>query len=263
MKRREMIRQCTAAAAMLPAAGWAAQAAAPEAAAEKTELRMIAERAAWRDVPQMVKLDGRMRALVEAAALSALGARGALRASLDHALDAGVKPLDLREAIVQTSPYAGAARALDAEAVLREALAARGLSADLPPAGTVTDETRLEAGLEVQSRIFGGADGNRIRNMIAGLAEEERPLRHALLTGHCFGDFYTRTVLALAERELLTFAVLAALGGCDPQVRAHVGGNLAVGNIRGMLLDAIAVMCPWIGFPKTLNALDAVKAIAK
>lgn len=253
MNRRNFIQTSAAAAAVLPAAAFA------ESSRPATELTEIAGRVAWRDVPGMVTLDARTRGLIEAAALSALGAKRPLALSFEHSLDAGVKPVELREAVVQTSPYAGAGRAMDAEDVLYEVLERRGLSTDLPRAGTVTDADRLEKGLAAQTGIFGDA----INRMIAGLAPEERPIKHALLTGHCFGDFYTRGVLTLKERELLTFVTIAALGGCDPQVRAHVGGNLALGTTRGTLLEAIAVMNTWIGFPKTLNAVEAVNAVAK
>jgi alkylhydroperoxidase/carboxymuconolactone decarboxylase family protein YurZ len=68
--------------------------------------------------------------------------------------------------------------------------------------------------------------------------------------------------LELPTRELLTFALLAALGGCDPQVRGHVAGNLNVGNGRPLLIDVITVILPFIGYPRALNALAAVNEIA-
>ena len=50
------------------------------------------------------------------------------------------------------------------------------------------------------------------------------------LSAYCFGDFYTRKFLPIHERELLTFSILASQGGCEGQVKAHVGGNATVGN---------------------------------
>jgi len=41
------------------------------------------------------------------------------------------------------------------------------------------------------------------------------------LPANCFGDHYTRTGLDLPTRELITLAVLAALGGCEPAERAE------------------------------------------
>jgi 4-carboxymuconolactone decarboxylase len=52
--------------------------------------------------------------------------------------------------------------------------------------------------------------------------------------------------------------LLAALGGCDPQVAAHVNGNLNVGNDRAVMIDAITAVLPWMGYPRVLNALRAI-----
>ena len=91
---------------------------------------------------------------------------------------------------------------------------------------------------------------------------DERALMVDLLSGYCFGDTYTRTGLPLKERELLTFVVIASMGGCEPQVKAHALGNLALGTTRSELIDAIVVMVPLIGFPKALNALAMVNEAA-
>ena len=77
----------------------------------------------------------------------------------------------------------------------------------------------------------------------------------------CFGDVYTRKGLDLKNRELLTFSILSALGGCENQVKAHVQGNINVGNSKRNLIDALAQSLPYIGFPRTLNALACVNAV--
>ena len=81
------------------------------------------------------------------------------------------------------------------------------------------------------------------------------------LSANCFGDHLTRTGIDLPERELLTFAMLAALGGCDAQVKGHVAGNLNVGNDRARLLSVLTVLIPFIGYLRTLNALAALDEI--
>ena len=81
------------------------------------------------------------------------------------------------------------------------------------------------------------------------------------LSAYCFGDFYTRKFLPIHERELLTFAILASQGGCEGQVKAHVGGNATVGNGKEVLLAALTVCLPYIGFPRTLNALSCINEV--
>ena len=81
------------------------------------------------------------------------------------------------------------------------------------------------------------------------------------MSANCFGDHYTRGGLDLPTRELLTFAMLVAHGGCDPQVRGHVSANLNVGNDRQLLIDVLTQLLPFIGYPRTLNGLRAVDEV--
>jgi alkylhydroperoxidase/carboxymuconolactone decarboxylase family protein YurZ len=48
----------------------------------------------------------------------------------------------------------------------------------------------------------------------------------------------------------------------DPQVKGHVAANLNVGNDRQTLISVITVLLPFIGYPRTLNALAAINEIA-
>jgi 4-carboxymuconolactone decarboxylase len=82
------------------------------------------------------------------------------------------------------------------------------------------------------------------------------------LAANCFGDNYTRTGIDVPTRELLTFSMLAALGGCDAQVKGHVAANLNVGNERWILIDVLTQLLPFIGYPRMLNALRAVDEVA-
>ncbi len=50
------------------------------------------------------------------------------------------------------------------------------------------------------------------------------------LAENCFGDYYTRTGLSLAQREMITFCFLMAQGGCEPQLTGHAKGNMNMGN---------------------------------
>jgi 4-carboxymuconolactone decarboxylase len=81
------------------------------------------------------------------------------------------------------------------------------------------------------------------------------------LTANCFGDHYTRTGIDVPTRELLTLSMLVSLGGCDAQVKGHVAANLNVGNDRARLIDVLTQLLPFIGYPRTLNALRAVDAV--
>ena len=66
----------------------------------------------------------------------------------------------------------------------------------------------------------------------------------------------------MPTRELLTFSMLVALGGCDPQVKGHVAANVHVGNDRTRLIEVATQLLPFIGYPRTLNALRAIDEAA-
>ena len=87
-----------------------------------------------------------------------------------------------------------------------------------PPTRPVhqTAETRAEEGLAVQKQIVGDQGVDRL---YATAPDDEQHIQR-FLSANCFGDHYTRTGIDLATRELLTFVLLAAHGGCDPQVKA-------------------------------------------
>ena len=88
-------------------------------------------------------------------------------------------------------------------------------------------------------------------------------LRHIqeYLSANCFGDFYTRKGLDLKTMELLTFAMILSLGGCEPQLKGHVQGNLNVGNGRQVMIDAVTQLLPYVGYPRTLNAIRCINEV--
>lgn len=75
------------------------------------------------------------------------------------------------------------------------------------------------------------------------------------LSANCFGDYVSRGGLDAKVRELLTFSMLLTLGGCEPQLRGHIQGNLNVGNDKRTLLAVVTQLLPYTGYPRTLNAI--------
>ena len=59
----------------------------------------------------------------------------------------------------------------------------------------------------------------------------------------------------------MTFCILLALGGCEPQLKGHIVGNLMVGNDKKVLLDAVTQTLPYVGYPRTLNAIACLNEI--
>lgn len=173
-------------------------------------------------------------------------------------LKAGVDPIAVKEAVYQTAPYVGVGRVKEALKGVNEAMKDAGVRLPLASQTTVNDQNRLAKGIEVQTAIFGDA----ITQMHKNAAEPMKPLMIDDLSGYCFGDFYTRTGMSVKDRELVVFAAIAALGGCEAQLKAHAGANLKEGATKQNLVDALQVAVPLNGFPRTLNAVAVVNSIA-
>ena len=78
------------------------------------------------------------------------------------------------------------------------------------------------------------------------------------LADNCVGDYYTRKGLTLAEREMITFCFLSAQGGCEPQLIAHSKGNMNMGNDKEFLIKVVLQCVPYIGYPRSLNAINCI-----
>jgi len=204
------------------------------------------------------RLDTRTRLMVQLAALIGGQALGEYRVMLGAALTAGVTPVEVKEIVYQAVPYAGMGKVFDFVHATNDVLTERGVQLPLNGQATTTQDTRAAHGRAVQERIVGA---DRVERMYAGAAEDELHFQR-FLSANCFGDYLTRSGIDVPVRELLTFAMLAALGGCDLQVRSHVAANLNVGNDRELLISVITVLLPFIGYPRTLNALAAINEIA-
>ena len=139
-----------------------------------------------------------------------------------------------------------------------DVLTERGVELPLPGQSTTTPETRAEKGLALQKQIVGAGT---VDAMYTNAPDDEQHIQR-LLSANCFGDHYTRTGIDVPTRELLTLAMLISLGGADPQVKGHVAANLHVGNDRATVLAVITQLLPFVGYPRTLNALRALDEIA-
>lgn len=172
---------------------------------------------------------------------------------LPKALDAGLTPVMVKEMVYQAVDYLGIGRVMPFLSATNDILTARGVHLPLPAQATTDMENRLEKGAEAQAEIFG------------------EHMKEAWKAGHinrrlaanCFGDYYTRGGLDLKQRELITFCFLAAQGGCEPQLTAHARGNMNLGNDKDFLIRVVSQCLPYIGYPRSLNAVSCVNKAAE
>ena len=187
------------------------------------------------------------------AALIGSQAAEAFQEILPQAFKNGVTPVMAKEIVYQATDYVGYGRMLPFLRITNAVLADRGVPLPLAGQATTTLETRLEKGARAQAEMFG------------------KQMKEAWKAGHinrwlaanCFGDYYTRTGLTLDQREMITFCFLMAQGGCEPQLTAHAKGNMNMGNDQAFLVRVVSQCLPYIGYPRSLNAIACINQANK
>lgn len=199
------------------------------------------------------ELDDQTRYMAILSALIGCQGKEAFRMILPKALEAGVMPVMVKEIVYQSVDYVGFGRMLPFLEITNQVLEEGGIPLPLENQGTTTAENRLEKGAEAQAEIFG------------------EQMKEAWKAGHinrwlaanCFGDYYTRKGLDLAQREMITFCFLMGQGGCEPQLTAHAKGNMNLGNDKAFLTRVVSQCLPYIGYPRSLNAITCINQAAE
>ena len=195
------------------------------------------------------QLEPKTRYLVVLAALIVCQGEAAYREILPKALEAGLSPVAVKETVYQATDYLGYGRMLPFLNATNEVFADGNIPLPLPGQATTTMENRLEKGAEAQAEIFGEQMKEAWKNGHI----------NRWLAANCFGDFYTRTGLDLPQREMITFCFLMAQGGCEPQLIAHAKGNMNLGNDKDFLIRVVSQCLPYIGYPRSLNAISCIQ----
>ena len=81
-----------------------------------------------------------------------------------------------------------------------------------------------------------------------------------ILQGYIFGDVCFTGSLDNRLRELVTVTVLTTLSTL-PQLKAHVQASLNAGCTPVEIREAVYQCAPFIGFPKTLNAISTMNEV--
>ena len=198
-------------------------------------------------------LDDRTRFMAILATLLGCQGMDEFQAMLPAALNFGVTPIEVKEIVYQAVAYLGIGRVFPFLKITNDVLEERGVELPLPSQETTTIENRREAGTQAQIDIF----GENMQDFWKSGPEESRHINY-WLAANCFGDYYTRTGLDYKQREMITFCFLAAQGGCEPQLISHAAANMKIGNSKAFLLKIISQCLPYIGYPRSLNALRCV-----
>ncbi|MEC0283298.1 carboxymuconolactone decarboxylase family protein [Terribacillus saccharophilus] len=81
-----------------------------------------------------------------------------------------------------------------------------------------------------------------------------------ILSRFIFGEVFYQGNLIDKHRELITLVVLAT-NQTLPQLKAHVDAALNIGLTPIEIKEAVYQCVPYIGFPKTLNAINEINDV--
>ena len=193
------------------------------------------ENFAFDEVIHQGDLDERTRMMAILAAL--LGCQGidAFEEMVEGALNLGVTPVEIKEIVYQGTAYLGFGKVLPFLHKVNDVLKKRGIALPLEGQATTTMEDRLEKGEQTQVDIF----GESMRGFATSGPQESRHINR-WLSDNCFGDYYTRS-------------------GLDHR---HAAGNMMVGNDKAFLIQVLSQCLPYIGYPRSLNALRCINEAA-
>ncbi|MEH1925278.1 carboxymuconolactone decarboxylase family protein [Nostoc sp.] len=221
------------------------------------ELIEVFDNFAFDEVIALSKLDTKTRVVLILASIIGSQAVSEYRVMVDAALNVGVTPIEIKEILYQSVPYVGMAKAFDFVHATNEVMSSRGIQLPLEGQSTTSPETRYDKGLAIQKAVF----GESIDQMYERSPKDQLHIQR-FLSANCFGDYYTRNGVDIKVRELITLSILIALGGVESQIKGHIQGNLNIGNGKDILLDLITQLLPWVGYPRTLNALKCLNEVA-
>ena len=222
------------------------------------EMMAILQKYIFGEVFAVGELDKKTRVMLTVTSWAVQQTLPQLKAHINAALNVGVTPVELREAIYQCAPFIGFPKTLNALAVLNEVFKERGIETPLKSTATVSEDERFEKGLALQKPLY----GDEIEESMEGLPDDMGKDVAKFLTEVCFGDFYTREGLDIKTRELLVVGILVTTGNTSV-LKSHIKGNLKIGNSKENITAAIIQCLPYVGFPNTLAALRTLKEVIK
>ncbi|WP_174866504.1 carboxymuconolactone decarboxylase family protein [Pectobacterium polaris] len=188
------------------------------------------------------------RSLVTVAAVIARNQTALFPEQIELALNNGVTPAELSEAITQLAFYAGWGNAIAAVTVTKEIFAARGINAEQLP--------KAEANLLPIDQKAEASRVDRVQNSIGtavpGLAKDT--------TDVLFQDLWLRPGLAPRDRSLVTVSALIANGQVQ-QIPTHLNRAMDNGLTQQQASGALSHLAYYAGWPNAFSAAPVFKTV--
>ena len=227
-----------------------------KAKATDPELIEVFDNFAFDEVIAHDTMDAKTRVMMIMASTIGSQALTEFKMMANAALNVGVTPVEVKEIVYQAVPYMGIAKVIDFLYATNEIFREKGIQLPLENQSTTTPDNRLGKGLAKQKEIF----GDMIDQLYENSPKDLLHIQH-YLSANCFGDYVTRNGLDVKIREMITLSFLIALGGTESQIKGHIRGNANVGNDRQTLINLMTQLLPYVGYPRTLNAISCLNEV--
>jgi 4-carboxymuconolactone decarboxylase len=211
-------------------------------------LQRYRETTLQRDVWNRSGLSRRDRSLVTVAALIARQQTTDMPGEFDRALDNGIKPTELSEAITHLAFYSGWSNAMAAVAVASQVYARRNIAANQLPAAS-EQRLPLNEAAEQQRATQVDADFGAVA---PGVVQYTRDL--------LFRELWLRPALAPRDRSLITVSALVASGHVE-QIPYHLNRAMDAGLTKPEASEALTQLAFYAGWPNVFSALPVAKAV--
>ncbi len=106
-------------------------------------------------------------------------------------------------------------------------------------------------------RLEGMKNQSQIRNRLDGVF----PDMTKYIVEFAFGDIHCRPGLDKKSRELVILSSIATLGHAPLELKSHIHMALSVGWSKDEILEALAQLVVYAGFPTSINALFVAKEV--
>lgn len=220
-------------------------------------------------------LDLKTRCFITIAVLGATHQSRQLAQYVHAALNLGILPEDVLEALIQMGAYGGLSAACEAFDVARDVFVARGLrqagaGGDLEPIVPMTRDGRVEAFARVSQDLGIGRLGRESDAPLAKLAggawalrAKDLPLEteiNAIQAEYGYGECWGRPALGYRIRSFVTMATMQALVEND-QLHFHINNALNIGIMPEELYEALLQAGVYHGGSGYRNAANVMRDV--
>jgi 4-carboxymuconolactone decarboxylase len=208
-------------------------------------------------------LSAKEQSILSIAALTASGDLTKLKPTLHKGLEEGLTVSEIKEVLVHAYAYCGFPRSIRGLQTFMEVLAERKASGMNDVAGNSASPINEKSGkYERGKKILEKLTKTTQPETLSGYSAFA-PVIDTFLKEHLFADVFERDVLTYAERELVTIAVISAIGKAEPMLRSHLNICLNVGLTESQLQQFVRIIKSIVGKKKARSAQKTLAEVLK